>query len=200
MRPAAFAIDGPSGASDDASGSGLAGQVRLAALVDAHYDLIARSVRRLGVPAGDVDDAAQQVFLIAARKLHEIRPGAERSFLFQTALRVAADSRRARRRRREVNEPSGDSEAVVSGAPLADDLVDLYRARKQLDEILDGMPLDLRAVFVLTEFEQFTMAEIATLLELSPGTVASRLRRARAEFTAKVDRIAAQNLHLEGRR
>jgi RNA polymerase sigma-70 factor (ECF subfamily) len=146
------------------------------------------------------DDAAQQVFLIAARKLHEIRPGAERSFLFQTALRVAADSRRARRRRREVNEPSGDSEAVVSGAPLADDLVDLYRARKQLDEILDGMPLDLRAVFVLTEFEQFTMAEIATLLELSPGTVASRLRRARAEFTAKVDRIAAQNLHLEGRR
>ncbi len=54
--------------------------------VDAHYDFIWRSLRRPGVVAGDVDDAAQQVFVTAARKLARIRIGCERSFLFQTAM------------------------------------------------------------------------------------------------------------------
>ena len=56
------------------------------------------------------------------------------------------------------------------------------RARELLDEILEQMGGDLRAVFILHEFEQMSMAEIAVSLEIPPGTVASRLRRARAEF------------------
>ncbi|MFT3771354.1 MAG: sigma factor-like helix-turn-helix DNA-binding protein [Minicystis sp.] len=54
------------------------------------------------------------------------------------------------------------------------------------------MPLDLRAVFVLFELEQATMAEIAAMLDLPPGTVASRLRRAREHFQAAARRIAAK--------
>jgi RNA polymerase sigma-70 factor (ECF subfamily) len=49
------------------------------------------------------------------------------------------------------------------------------------------LSLELRAVFVLYELEDFTMAEIARTLELPPGTVASRLRRARETF----ERLAA---------
>ena len=44
------------------------------------------------------------------------------------------------------------------------------------------MDESLRAVFVLYELEEMTMAEISETLELPPGTVASRLRRARACF------------------
>ena len=136
------------------------------------------------MPGGDVDDGAQRVFLTASRKLGAIRPGAERSFLFQTALRVAADSRRTHRRRREVAESAGD-EQTAERAPGAEELLDLYRARKHLDRILDEMELDLRAVFVLFELDQLTMAEIAELLDLPAGTVASRLRRARVQFREK---------------
>ena len=50
--------------------------------------------------------------------------------------------------------------------------------------MLAELPLELRAVFVLYELEQMTMAEIAESLALPPGTVASRLRRARSSFEA----------------
>ena len=46
--------------------------------------------------------------------------------------------------------------------------------------------------FVLYEIEELTMAEIASVLELPPGTVASRLRRARAAFSERVQRFARQ--------
>jgi RNA polymerase sigma-70 factor (ECF subfamily) len=58
-----------------------------------------------------------------------------------------------------------------------------------LDRVLADMDLDLRAVFVLYEIEEVTMAEIATVLQIPPGTVASRLRRAREDFLARVRRL-----------
>jgi RNA polymerase sigma-70 factor (ECF subfamily) len=54
------------------------------------------------VPSDDVDDCAQQVFWVAARKLDDIEGDSERAFLFGTAMRVASDARRSRTRRREV--------------------------------------------------------------------------------------------------
>ena len=51
------------------------------------------------------------------------------------------------------------------------------------------MPMELRAVFVLAELEEMTMAEIAAMTDTPPGTVASRLRRARAAFGEQVARL-----------
>jgi RNA polymerase sigma-70 factor (ECF subfamily) len=50
-------------------------------------------------------------------------------------------------------------------------------------------------VFVLFELEGMTMAEIATSLDVPPGTVASRLRRARELFAAAVSRIESRRTH-----
>jgi RNA polymerase sigma-70 factor (ECF subfamily) len=76
--------------------------------------------------------------------------------------------------------------------PGVEELIDRRRARELLDEILAAMTMELRLVFVLFEVEQLTMAEIARMLELPPGTVASRLRRAREDFAARVRRIEAK--------
>src|SRR5262245_38526854 len=65
---------------------------RLRALIDAHFDFVWRSLRRLGVPAANVDDAAQKVYSIALRRIEDIAQGRERSFLFGTVMRVAADA------------------------------------------------------------------------------------------------------------
>ena len=59
-----------------------------------NYDLAWKTLRRLGVPEASADDAAQEVFLVVARKLPAIEPGRERSFVYGTARRVAADHRR----------------------------------------------------------------------------------------------------------
>jgi len=54
------------------------------------------------------------------------------------------------------------------------------------------MTLELRAVFVLFELEEMSTPEIADLLEIPTGTVASRLRRAREEFQKLVTRLRAK--------
>ena len=164
---------------------------RLRALVTDHFAFVWRSLVRLGVPRADAEDALQQVFIVASRKLPRIEPGRERAFLFGTALRIASRARRTQRRRREVLDPAlGEG---LDPGPSAEDLCDRSRARAAVSAILDGMPLDLRAVFVLFELEEIATPEIAAMLDLPRGTVASRLRRARDHFEAAARRIAARN-------
>jgi RNA polymerase sigma-70 factor (ECF subfamily) len=138
-------------------------------MFDRDYDFVWRSLRRLGIPQLTVDDTAQEVFLVAARRLDDIEVGSERSFLFATALRVASDARRSLARRGEV---SDGLEGMADGAPGPEELVDRGRERVILDRVLAALDLDLRAVFVLYELEEMTMADIATTLALAPGTVA----------------------------
>jgi RNA polymerase sigma-70 factor (ECF subfamily) len=99
--------------------------------------------------------------------------------------------RRANGRRREVHDESFLA-TRRDPAPGADVALDDERARRLLDDVLDRLPMDLRAVFVLAELEELTMATIAELLELPPGTVASRLRRARERFAEEAARVRAQ--------
>ncbi|MDB4933295.1 MAG: ECF-family polymerase sigma factor [Labilithrix sp.] len=161
---------------------------RLRRMLDESFDFIWRSLRRFGLSDDRADDAAQQVFIIASRKLDTIRPDAERSFLFGTAMRVASDMRRSAVSRREIAhaDPAAD---LADTATAADELIDRGRARAMLDRVLDAMDEDLRIVFVLFELEETPTAEIAALLGIPPGTVASRLRRAREEFEVQIARI-----------
>ena len=161
---------------------------RLRRMLDESFDFIWRSLRRFGLSDDRADDGAQQVFIIASRKLDTIRPESERSFLFGTAMRVASDMRRSAVSRREVAhaDPAGD---LADTSKTPDELIDQHRARETLDRVLDAMEEDLRVVFVLFELEEMPTAEIATLLAIPTGTVASRLRRAREEFEVQIARI-----------
>lgn len=165
------------------------GEDELRALVKAHFSFIWRSLRRLGVAANDADDAAQRVFWVASQRLADIEAGKERAFLFGTATLVAHEFRRAGKRRPEVAETDVD---VADGGPTLDELVDRRRARAMLDAVLDSMPMEQRTVFVLFEFEELSVPEIALLVDAPLGTVSSRLRRARELFHAAADRVRAR--------
>jgi len=186
---AALFMDEPLTEPSEAAPADASVEQRVADLVRRFYDFVWRSLRRLGVRDGDADDAAQKVFLIAARKLDAIRFGCESSYLYQTSIRVASDYRRSKANRTEAEfDEHLDSASPSDTSPSIDDLMDLRRARRTLDAILDSMPMDLRAIFVLHELEQSTMAEIAEMLGLPSGTVASRLRRARKVFLETLER------------
>jgi RNA polymerase sigma-70 factor, ECF subfamily len=165
---------------------------RFRGIVDGQYDFIWRSLRRLGVAEEGVDDAAQHVFLVLSNKLGELPEGTERTFLFRTALGVAANARRASRLRgREL----ADADAVAEspdGAMMQEELAALKQARRVLDDILDGMDAEYRSVFVLAELEGATVPAIAELLEIPTGTAASRLRRAREIFAEAIARFHAK--------
>ena len=172
---------------------------RLTILFQRHFDLVWRTVRRLGVPPEAVDDAAQEVFVIASRRLASIEEGKERAFLYGTAVRVASTARRTSSRRRAAS-PADDAIDPADPAPAPDELVDRKRARALLDELVARLPDDTRPVFVLYELEGLTMDEIAACLEVPPGTVASRLRRAREVFQAAVARQGSAAARKEVRR
>lgn len=164
--------------------------LRIKSLVSAHFDFIWRSLRRLGVPAADADDAAQEVFLVAARRLDRIERERERAFLFATALRTASTFRRAVRRHPE--DPSPELEHHQAGGRNPEEESDLLQARSILQGILDAMPLEQRSVFILSELEELESPAVADLLEIPIGTVYSRLRSAREAFASAARRLAAR--------
>ena len=187
MGDAGLAIGQPMPATDAGS---TARDAALRALVGTQFDFVWRSLRRLGVREADLDDATQQVFLVVNRKLSQIDPGKERSFVFQVALRIASDARRTVRRRREVGEAALPER--IDGAPLPDEDADRERMRAVLDAVLEDMPIELRAVLLLFEVEELSSVEIGELLGIPTGTAASRLRRARVDFQARVAALEAK--------
>lgn len=158
--------------------------LRVTAMVREHHAFLWRLLLRLGVPASGAEDAVQQVFLVAMRRVSEIALGSEKSFLFGTALRVASDERRLARHREVPNELP---DAFVSPTDL-EEQAEARRRRERLQQVLLDMPLELRTVFVLFELEQMTKTEVAELLGLPVGTAVSRLRRAREVFRESLAR------------
>lgn len=161
-------------------------------LVREQYGFVWRVLRGLGLAHDDADDAAQQVFMIAARKLDQIVPGSERSFVYGTALRVAKNAQRARARRREMLEDERE-DAPEPSDRNPEQRAELARARALLVELLAQLPEKFQRVLILAELEQLEVPEIARLEGLPVGTAASRLRFARAQFRELVAGARARN-------
>jgi len=171
-------------------GSTSGADVDLPTIFRAHYASIWRLLRRLGVTPARLDDAAQEVFCVAARRLADIDARRAGSFLYGVALRVASgEARRAR-----TAPPLADLdqlERLADEGPSPEERLDQSQARELLDWVLDRLPLELRAVFVLHELEGLEVREIAALQDIPQGTARSRLRRAREEFSAIARRARA---------
>lgn len=165
-------------------------------LVADYYAFVWRVLRGFGLSPADAEDATQQVFMIAARKLDNIDPSRARSFVYGAALRVANNARRGLRRRREVpdDEASNRVEPENRG-PEA--LTELGQARTLLADILDQLSEQHRRVLVLAEIEQLEVPEIAMLEGVPVGTAASRLRVARERFRVLLEAARDRNPFLE---
>ncbi len=147
-----------------------------------HFDAVWRSAKRLGLDAGRAEDVAQRAFMVAAEKLESIEIGKEKAYLLGVTTRLASDARKSvfYLRGRSLDTPNAPSYQARTSSP--EDLVSRDQALRILDEALALLPDELRDVFVLSQVEEFTMQEISAMLEIPSGTVASRLRRARAAF------------------
>jgi RNA polymerase sigma-70 factor (ECF subfamily) len=156
-------------------------RARLRDAVEAHSQLVWRTLRRFGVEPRAVEDAAQHVFLTLATGAPA--PGKERAFLVGACIRIAANARRTRSRSREVQ---AELDAAEAEGLNPEELLSWKQRRQALDLALDTLTLEQRGVFVLYELEGFSLPEIAESLELPLGTVTSRLRRARQAFEAWV--------------
>jgi RNA polymerase sigma-70 factor, ECF subfamily len=145
------------------------------------YAVAVRIVRRQDV----AEDVAQEAFLRAFRALDRFETG--RPFgpwIARIAANLAINERRSpRSREEELDEGHAELPSVQAG-PLQGLLE--REAGDVLEEALGRIPTEQRAVFVLRIFEELSYQEIAEALEISPGTVMSRLSRAREKLRAIV--------------
>jgi RNA polymerase sigma-70 factor (ECF subfamily) len=168
------------------------------AVYEENFDFVWRSMGRLGVASSAVEDAAQDVFVIAHRRLGDFEGRSSvKTWLFGIALRVARDHRRAARRRRDNGlVPEGDADpATVTDTSSPSPLESASRAEavERLLAILGELDDDRRAVFILAELEQMSAPEIADAVGAPVNTVYTRLRAARRAFNEAVARYEARD-------
>ncbi len=143
------------------------------------------TLRRLGVAESDREDLASEVFFRVFQRLEDYDPDRPiKPWLFAFALRVAAEHRRrARNRHEELGGASDAAEDAIAPARSGGDDADLVYAA------LEALDLDKRAVLVMHDLDDQSVPEIARALAIPEGTAYTRLRAARAQFTAAVRRI-----------
>jgi RNA polymerase sigma-70 factor (ECF subfamily) len=151
---------------------------RLDELFSQHLHFIWRVLSRHGIAAADVEDAAQEVFLTAHRRLSDFDPAraSPRTWLYAIAVRVAANHRRRAAR------PPGELAMKQRTDPGT--TLDRARALERLRTALSTMDADRREVFVLYEMEELPMKQVAEMLGCPLQTAYTRLHAARREVAA----------------
>lgn len=165
------------------------------ALYRAEFGFVYRSTRRLGVPEPFVEDAVQDVFLVAYRRRADFEGRSSiRTWLFGITLRVARNHRRRIARKDQHDELP---EQLGDDGPSPERTAELEQAKQVLDEFLESLDEGKRAVFIFSELEQATAPEVAEALGIPVNTVYSRLRAARTAFEAAVKRFRARQDRVE---
>lgn len=152
------------------------------ALYSEHFDFVWRSLRRLGVAAEDLDDAAQDVFIVFLRRRAEFRQeSSHRTWLFGIATNVTHRYRRLSKRSAQTT-PVTESQPATHPTPL--EHASSSEALRLVDRFLASLDESKRHVFILAELEQMSAPEISAALHVKLNTVYSRLRSARQAFQA----------------
>jgi RNA polymerase sigma-70 factor (ECF subfamily) len=150
-----------------------------------HYPGVAATLRRLGVPDADVEDAAQEVFIEVFRYLPTFRGEAQLStWLYRLCISRAHQVRKRARTRDQLRRFLLFAPAQV--APEQPGFGEA-QARRTIERALAGLSEKLRAVFVLYELENVPGKQIAEILRCPEATVWRRLHEARRSFVTAMD-------------
>jgi RNA polymerase sigma-70 factor (ECF subfamily) len=161
-----------------------AGDQRAFTEVVRHYDhrLRALAYRLLG-DRGAMDDALQEAYVKAFRALPGFREDAGLgTWLYSITYRACIDlQRRESRHRPPTDRPAGEG---TSADPATADPSITAATRTDLTRALAALPVDQRAAVLLVDAEGLDYDAAAEVLGVAPGTIASRLSRARAALRA----------------
>lgn len=150
------------------------------------------SLQRLGIHPSDLDDVAQDVFMVVHRRLDTFDRRARIStWLFGICMRVAANYRRRRRWTREVLSGGSDDDRPAA-LTAADDVLVRREQRELAERALNRLEIAKRATFVMFEIESLSCLEIAEVMNVPVGTVYSRLHSARRQLEKALSRDLAR--------
>jgi RNA polymerase sigma-70 factor (ECF subfamily) len=155
----------------------------LEVLLRRHYDRVHALCRRMAGNDADALDATQEALIAVVRGLPRFDGRAAfTTWMYRVATNACLDELRRRRRRPDPADPDvaalSDERATQADQQVVDRLV--------LDDALDKLPEEFRSAVVLRDVVGLDYAEIASVLDIRPGTVRSRIARGRAALARSV--------------
>lgn len=155
-------------------------------LVRQHYQLAYNIAYRMLADADRAADATQAAFIRAFRALDDFR--AEASFstwLYRIVTNVCLDQIRQAQKQPASLTLLADDQTTLEQRTIPDEQADpaAHAEQHQRQQLVHGalqrLTSEHRAVVVLYDLNGFSYQEIAEMLDIPPGTVKSRLNRAR---------------------
>jgi len=159
-------------------------------LVLAYQELIFNQAYRVMGESNAADDATQDAFIAAYRKLNTYRGGSFRAWLLRIVTNICYDELRRRKRHPTTHlEPLDDSgEEIESPNWIADptespeETAERSELGRAIQRCIDDLPPDFRVVVTLVDIQGLDYAEVAEVVGKPLGTVKSRLARARTRL------------------
>jgi len=159
-----------------------------------HFHHVTRWARAFGGLEADVDDLAQEVFLVVRRKLDQFDGRSMPAWLYGITRKTVSDYRRRAWLRRVLHgvtrslDVTRDEAISVPGI----DAIERLEAQRILRRVLERMSQIRRAAFILFEIEGYSGDEIAELEQIPLATVYTRLHHARKDFLRLTAELTGQ--------
>ncbi len=149
-----------------------------------YFPVCCRWLQAMGAVDGEVEDLAQEVFVVVQRKLEQAEVENLAGWIYRIARNTASDRRRRAffRRLWQGRGELSENEAAPGPGPLED--LERRERASAVRALLDRLPLKLRSALVLFEVLGYSGEEIAALEGIPLATVWTRLHHARRKFVA----------------
>jgi len=169
------------------------------ALFDRYHSLVFHLAYRVLGDREEALDVCQEVFLTVYRKLSRFRGESSlKTWIYRIAVNRAANRCRWWNRLRRRGTVSleehlgyegrgGLAESLESCETSPEESLLKREERDQLERSLAKLPVKQRIAIVLRDIEGLPYDEISVLLEISPGTVKSRIARGREELKRRLN-------------
>lgn len=147
-----------------------------------HLGFVAHALQRFGTSADLLEDAVQDVFVVAYRRRDDYTGPSTKAWLYGISRRVASNYRRSERRRIQRRD-------ALPNPPAKRMAAEVHEAVHALARYLNGLRPEDRELFILSELEGMTGPEIAHVRGRNVQTIYTRIRKLRTELAVDLDRV-----------
>jgi RNA polymerase sigma factor (sigma-70 family) len=132
-------------------------------------------------------DATQDAFFSAFKAMKKFRGGSFKAWLLRIVTNACYDQLRVKKRRPtssldDLPVEAEHSHFLRDESEAPDELLERRELGHLLQHGISALPLEQRAVLVLSDVQGLSYQEVAEVMDLSLGTVKSRLSRGRARL------------------
>ena len=158
---------------------------------EAYFELVWRTLRRLGVAEHQVEDAVQDVFLVVHRRWKDfLQNSSVKTWVLGISLRTGKQYNRNASRVKQTQFEFDDTQPSPDCPEFN---VEQRQTLARFTIVLERLSYEHRSILVLVELEELSMAQAAEVLEIPTSTAYNRLRMAHRAFEAIWNRQTARD-------